>query len=258
MSLIAILRPYVAAAQILVFVILLYRLFSTGLFSTYRLFTVYLSFEFLRICLFGFMDSSTKLYLEVYTYSQPITWILWLLVITELYELSLRSHVGLATWGRRVLNAALVLSALVSLGTLVLDVQQTSPVPARIATYLIIERVILLSLLLFLLILTWFLAYFPVPVNRNTILHVRIFTLYFLFKGTLMVVHLLVPSTSKAVPNLIGQLLAICCLAAWSTLLTKKGESVARVAAQHDPELEQRLVSQLNAINTTLLGSPKR
>ncbi|HYP13882.1 MAG TPA: hypothetical protein VEQ63_08150 [Bryobacteraceae bacterium] len=259
MHLLGVIRPYVTAAEAAAYIALLWRLFRHGLFRTYRLFTVFLCFELFRLCYSGVLDPSTRVYRNLYFFSQPVTWILLLLVIMELYELTLKHYSGLATWGRRVLSVALIASAMVSLATVVLDIQTHPTLDSRVALYFTIERVIVVSLLLFIFALALFLGYFPVPVNRNTILHLRIFSVYFVLKGAVLVALMVIPRESRPVVNLIIHLLSGSCLVAWATLLTKNGEDVQRRSSyRSDPELEQQLVSQLDAINRTLLGSAKR
>lgn len=259
MPLVTLLRPYVAVLQIAAYLFLVLRLFRSGLYRTYKMFTLYVLYELARLSAVGFLDPTTKLYANFYFFSQPITWLFLLLVILELYELSLKNHAGIATWGRRVLASALFLSAIASVATVAVDIQQHASVHHRLALYATIERVILLSLLLFLFALTWFLSHFPVPVNRNTIVHLRVFAIYFLMRGAVMLTVLVLGVEHRGIINLVQQISVTACLCAWAFLLTPAGETVVRASSYRaDAETEERLLSQLNAINQTLLGSAKR
>lgn len=260
MNLLRTLRPLITGAQLVAYTVLTFRLFSTKLNSVYRWFSAYILYELARVILFGFMNPRTNLYTAIYFVTQPITWCLYLLVILELYQLVLRNHPGIAKFGRRAVLIGLSVSTAISLATLFLDLQHPSPMYVRIATYVLIERLIVSSLLLFLLLLTAFLTYFPVPVNRNTVVHTRIFACYLTVKAALLIFrNMIVRDELAAMINLVVQLLSTACLVAWSVLLTRSGESVERRRPSgRDREAEERLIAQLDAINSTLLGSAKK
>src|SRR5262245_41759144 len=108
----------------------------------------------------GFIPVATKLYGKLYFSTQPVTWCLYLLVILELYHLVLKNHAGIATFARRALMITLAISTVISLATLFFEAQEPNFNVVR--TYVLIERLILSSLLVFLLLFTAFLAYFPI------------------------------------------------------------------------------------------------
>lgn len=251
------LRPYLVGAQFLAYILVLVRILSAGLHKTYRWFTGYVIFEAVRVIVMGQVPVATNLYAQVYFASQPITWCLYLLVILELYQLTLKNHVGIATLGRRVLTIALTVSTIAAVLTLTLEAQQ--PQFDILRTYVLIERLIVSSLLFFLLIFTAFLAYFPVPVNRNTLVHARIFACYFLFKTALLVFRNVIEGDAVYTVNIIVSLLATASLIAWAIMLSPAGEEIkARTSRRSDPEVEDKLLAQLDAINRTLLSSAKK
>jgi hypothetical protein len=259
MTLVTALRPFVTSAQLLAYVLVLTRMFTAGLHRTYRWFAVYVVYETIRLAAFGFMHAGTKIYGYIYFFTQPVTWCLYLLVILELYQLALKNHPGIAKFARKSLVIALAVSTLLSVATLVFEAQAPEFNPLR--TYVLIERLILVSLLLLLLLFTAFLAYFPVPVNRNTVVHTRIFACYFFFKTVLLVFRNLMPddSPSTGLINIIVQLLATTCLMAWAMLLSRQGEAIqASTSYRSDPTQEERLIGQLEAINRTLLSTTKK
>jgi hypothetical protein len=182
---------------------------------------------------------------------------LYLLVIMELCQLVLKDHVGILTFGRKFLSVALAVSTLASVATLAFEAQQ--PQFDIIRTYVLIERLIISSLLLFLLLFTAFLAYFPVPVNRNTVVHARIFACYFLFKTALLVFRNLITGDTVYAVNIVLSMLTTSCLIGWAVLLSPAGEEIkALTSRRSDPDAEERLVAQLDAINRTLLSSAKK
>jgi hypothetical protein len=251
------LRPYLIVAQFFAYILVLARIFSAGMHKKYKWFTAYIIFEAVRTAVAFAIPVATKLYAHVYFASQPITWCLYLLVILELYQLTLKDHVGIATLGRRVLMLALSVSTLASLATLAFEAQQ--PQFDIVRTYVLIERLIVSSLLFFMLLFMAFLAYFPVPVNRNTVAHARIFSCYFLFKTGLLVFRNVITGDAAYAVNIIVYLLSTVCLIGWALLLRPAGEEIrALTSRRSDPDAEERLIAQLNAINRTLLSSAKK
>jgi hypothetical protein len=251
------LRPFVTVAQLLAYLLVLIRIFSSGLHKTYFWFTIYICYESVRLALVWFMPYGTNLYAYTYFLTQPITWCLYLLVILELYHLALKNHAGIATFARRALMVALAGSTLLSAVTFAFEAQQPDFNPIR--TYLLIERMILSSLLILLLLFTAFLGYFPVPVNRNTVAHTRIFACYFLLRTILLIFRNLITGEAIYGVNLVLSLLATACLTSWALLLSRAGEEISTSTSyRSDPEAEERLIAQLDAINRTLLSSAKK
>jgi hypothetical protein len=258
MKLIATLRPWVVVAQLIAHLLLLGRLFSTGLNQTYKWFSLYILFETVRAIPILFISPRTTMYGYYYLVTQPISWCLHLLVILELVHLVLKNHAGIATFARRALTVGLSLSTVASLATLAFEIQQ--PTFSIISTYVLIERLILSTLLILLLLFTGFLVYFPVPVNRNTVIHTRIFACFFLFKTVLLIFRNIVTSEQAYQGlNALLQIFATACLLAWATLLSRSGEEIKSATSyRSNPIDEERLVAQLDAINRTLLSSAKK
>lgn len=253
------LRPYTVAVQIAAYTALVWRLYSSGLHRIYRWFFAFVIFEAVRLAVMGSMNLQTNRYAEVYFVTQPITWFLYLAVLLELNRLALRNHPGIATLARRVGLSALVLAAAVLVVSLAVEGIPAPQQSRFIATYVRIERLILSGLLVFLLVLTSFLAYFPVPLNRNLVIHARIFTIFFFVKAIVLVFRNQIAGEMVYTINLAVQGLAIGCLVAWTALLSRAGEDVPTASSHwRNTESEQRVLAQLDAINQTLVGSGRK
>jgi hypothetical protein len=254
----ATLRPFANIAQLAAYALVLARIFSAGLHKTYRSFTIYICFEAIRLATVGFIPVATNLYSYAYFVTQPFAWCLYLLVILELCQLALRNHAGIATFARRGLIGALGISTAVSLGTLAFD-GEVPGLDDIVRSYFLVERLILSSLLIFLLLFTAFLAYFPVPVNRNTVMHTRIFACYFFVRTVILIFRNLISGDAVYGINIFVSLLATATLTAWAMLLSRAGEEVKTTTSyRRDPEAERRLIAQLDALNDTLLSSVKK
>lgn len=253
------LRPAINALQLLAYSLLLWKLLRSRLSDTYRYFTIYIGFELLRIVVLGFIPVRTNLYGWIYFLTQPVIWCLYLLVILELYQLSLRDHNGLMSFGRRAMLLALGASTAVSLLTLMVELQSHASMQTFIAALVTADRLVVSSLLVFNLLLMAFLSYFPVSMRRNAIVHVRIFTVYFLVKAAILLARTVTSPQLWPALNLALGSLVICCLAAWLLKLRLEGEQIpARSSYRANAFDEERLMSQLDSINKTLVGSAKR
>ena len=246
-------------AQIAGFAILFWRLSTTKLTGIYRYFTAYVVFQIARLILAVFIPYRSNAYGNFFFTCEPIVWILSALAIMEVYGIVLRNHPGIATWGRWALAGSIGLSVLLSLCTLFLDYQNASEKYPILANFFLLSRLVTISLLLFVVLITFCLLWFPIVLNRNTVVHCCVFAGYFLIKSATSVVAGLLLSEHSLVPlNITVQLLVTLCCAAWIVGLSAKGETIpAKIGHYWDPGQEERLMAQLDAINRTLLHSAK-
>lgn len=251
------LRWYLAVIQIGTFPILLTKLLRSGLYQTYRCFTWFVAFEAIRVPLMWLIPYRSPTYAHVYFATQPILWLLYALVVLELFQLVLQNHPGIASLGRKVLTWALAISASVSGATLMFQLQEKSTESAILFNFALLERLVTTSLLILLLCLIAFLMYFPVPLSRNVRVHALIFATYFTARTVVFGFRTWFGEQVTPVVNLIMLALAVGCIISWTFLLTRAGEVLA-TRRRPAPETETRLLAQLSAINDTLLRSSKK
>src|SRR5689334_7156214 len=115
------LRLYLTIIQIVSYLLVLTKLFRSGLWRKYRYFSWYIAFESIRLPLMMAIPYRSKLYGNVYLTTQLISWPCFVLVVLELFQLVLRNHAGIATLGRKVLLISLVLSTVISGATLLIE-----------------------------------------------------------------------------------------------------------------------------------------
>ena len=243
--------------QIGSYLLLLTRLFRSGLRAKYRYFSLYIAFESIRLPLMSSLPYKSKLYAEVFFATQPIVWILFVLVVLELFQLVLQNHAGIESLGRKALKWSLILSALISGSTLLFELQNARPESAILLNFFLLDRLVMSSLFVLLLCLIAFLAYFPVPLIRNIRVHASVFSAYFAARTILMFVVTLFGLETIAMLNVAGKLLAIFCLLSWTFLLTPAGE-IPPAVQRPSSDQEARLLAQLNAINESLLKSARK
>jgi hypothetical protein len=195
----------------------------------------------------------------MYFATQPIAWVLNALVVLEVFQSALAAHPGIATLGRRTVTFALIAAAGLSVGTLLL----LSGIPHSpfeiLERYLLVERVIYSSLLAFLLILLAFLAYYPVPLSRNALVHASILSIYFVTRVTLWIIRNLAGPQFTQTANLTLAVVVAAALISWTICLTRAGEAQkVRSSRRSDKAEEERLIAQLERINATLLRSGRK
>lgn len=257
MHLISDLRWYLALIQIGAFPILLTKFLHSGLYGKYRYFAWYLAFESIRMPVMWLIPFRSPTYAHVYFATQPIIWLIYVLVVLELFQLVLRNHAGIASLGKKALTWSLVVSASVSAATLLFQLQEKTRESAVLFNFALLERLMMTSLLILLLCLIAFLSYFPVPLTRNVRVHAMIFATYFAARTAVFWVRTLFGEQVAPALNLVLLALSVGCIIAWMLLLTKSGEALAH-RRRMAPDSEARLLAQLTSINETLLRSSKK
>ena len=245
-------------AQLTGFAILFVRLLTSKLIGIYRYFTMYAVFQVGRMILTMVIPYRSNTFGIVFFICEPIVWILSALAILEVYGIILRNHPGIATWGRWALIGSIGASIFLSLCTLLLDYQNASEKYPILANFFLLSRLMTISLLLFIVLITFCLLWFPIVLNRNTVVHFCVFAGYFLIKSITFVVVGLLSGQSYVAINIVVQLLVTVCCAVWIFGLSTKGETIpAKIGHYWNPGQEKRLMEQLDAINRTLVHSAK-
>jgi hypothetical protein len=244
--------------QVVLYACLAARLFRAGLWRTYRFFAVLVCYEIVRTLVAGSIPLRTNTYAYFYFLTQPITWFLHAMVVLEVFRVALRSHPGVSTVGRYTVTISVVLAVVMSLGSLLVAGQGGDTRYLRLETFFLLERVIYSSLLVFVLLLAGFLAYYPVPLTRNAMVHTTVLGVYFISRATLWVVRNLAGPDLTSVLNLSFVLLVCLCVASWAVFLTPAGEAEVTRVRRYDAADEERLVAQLDALNNSLSRAAKK
>lgn len=239
--------------------LLLLRLWHARLLRAYPFFASYLAYRVVRgIALHGF-KYGTNAYAWVFLTSEPLFWLAYILVVLELYSLVLRNYRGIASLGRWVLTAGLFASIVISGLSLQADLSNPGERFPVILYFSVIERGVIFSLVIFLLLITGFLRWYPVPLSRNVIVHSMVCSLYFLSTTAGLLVRNITGHQVTAGTNLALVATSLICVVAWIATLSPAGEG-RTIVLRRDwrPEEQQRLMDQLSAINSTLLRTARR
>jgi len=235
---------------------LLVRLLQSRLHKIYFWFLIQLSFQSVQNLAMLPLDPAKNLYAWVYLFTQPVSWILYVLVVLELYSLALQNHPGLATLSRWVMGSGMVAALAISAFTLAADLSKPPGRFPVLVHYGIAERGITFSLVLFLVIIMGFLAWTPVPVRRNIVLHGALYTTYFLASTSALFLRNLFGYEWVALVSIVQLSVNNLCLLLWILFLNRKGEetpvTLRKLWRQAD---EDQITRQLDAINAFLLRS---
>ena len=225
----------------------LVRIRLSGLNFIYPYFFSYLLVQTLQLA-GALIDRGTDLYGNFYFVTEALIVCFYALVVLELYGVVLREMTGIATTAKRYIRWSLVISITVSL--LLLEVQRT-PITI-LGAFFTFERTIVSSLLVFVALITAFLLYYPIPLNRNVIYYTIGYSVYFSCRAIAL---FLANSGAKWVEaaNLAAFFGPLMCLLFWIVCLRRDGETSTMVLGhQWNSEDRERVMAQLKAINATL------
>lgn len=242
--------------QVIGFGVLTARLLLSGLASTYRYLTLRAAFECVRVGIAYSMPKNTETYAHFYFATQPILWILDVLMLLEVYTAVFDSQKGIASFSRRVILIALVVSAGFAALTFVL--RPTSTLSETLALVATLERAVNISLLCFIILLVGFLTWFPVRLSRNTLVHSTVFSVYFALRAVTSLIRTSIPQDLWLTLNILAMGASVLSIIVWILGLTPQGEQVTvRSGLRRDAIEQERLMEQLESINRSLLRTAR-
>ncbi len=239
-------------------VILAVRLFVLKLAPTYRFFLTFLLFYTARTLLALPFDINSPTYENIWKVTEPVTWVLSVLVVLELCSLAFKEYRGIQALGRWMIYGSLVLSLVFSIIILVPTWRSSKEPPFSVQRFLMVERGIDFCLVLLLLTVLASLVIFPVRLSKNMAIHSVLYSIYFMslsagiFVANVGGKHLFWIMSS----SLMGVMSV--CLIAWVALLTRQGEEIIMVMRGPLPVAEDQLVEHLASINATLMRASEK
>jgi hypothetical protein len=241
-------------AEIAALAILCLRMWLLGLYRAYAYFLGFLVFELLQALIPVLVPLGSRLYRDLYVASEAFITAFYALVVLELYSKILRDLPGIAGTARRYINFTLVLAILIALASLGLEKAK-----ATLTGYLWLwERTVMVSLVVFVLLVSAFLVYYPIPLGRNVIVYLMGYAVFFLTTAAQAFVynlgHLWIRQQAS-----IAMGVFLACLVLWLLALSRQGET-KRVVVGHqwNPADQQKLRAQLDAINASLLRASRK
>ena len=234
-------------------VILLGRLIQCRLHQTYRSLFLYWLVQALASLIIFPMDIYGYLYHYVYWVVQTIFVLMAVFVVQDLYRIALSDHPAVSTFGRRSLLVSMSLAAALALSGLSLDSTLPPGHYPPIHRFAIFERSMNFVTLVFLLLISGLLLWFPIKVRRNIIVYISGFVVFTAARAFgILSVNLLTEKATRALSTiLLG--FTLLSLIIWIIGIQPEGERViATPGRRSNPETMRRLSRQLDAINSAL------
>jgi len=230
------------------------KLFRMGLSRRYQVFFWYLIFRVLNMAWSLFLPLNSNIYFYSWVFSEPVVLMFYIWVVWELCGLVLERHRGLSSLGRWAMYFGTCISVILSILSLIPKIRNAPPQVSRIiGYYYAMDRGVTFCLALFLLLMMFLLSRYPVRLSRNVILHVSLYTVFFL-SNTLSVIlggvfglHLYTQIDTGLL------VVSAACSLCWLFFLNRKGEEIRMTIPHFGPEHEERLLLQLDSLNSTLL-----
>jgi hypothetical protein len=231
-------------------------LYRSGMYRRYRIFFAYLIFRVPYSALPWFLDLKGNNYFYYFIYTEPLIMVLYALIVFELYRLVLERYKGLYTLGMWAMAGAMVVSLAVSVVSLAaapskLQFRFTSIIELKV------EERLDFALVLFILLILAFLSRYPIRLNRNVVVHVMVYSIFFLATTITLTIYLYKTTVPFLIDNILTGIGSACAIA-WCIGLTPKGEEVEVHLPSLGPGAEQRVLQQLDALNATLLKVSKK
>jgi len=226
----------------------------TKLFRKYPCFFGYLLVACAQALVFLLVPYDSASYRDWWLITQALLTCFCALIVLELYGLILSDLTGIASFSRLYLKISIGVAILVSL--LLLLVEKTPH--DRYSGFMVVDRAIVTSLLVFVLLLTAFLVYYPIPINRNLVVYSIGYAVYFLAKaGFLLAVN--VSNTGYRLFGIAVITASTVCMLFWLVGLSSRGEEKTLVIGHRwNREDQDKVLERLKAINASLLRAGRQ
>jgi hypothetical protein len=229
------------------------RLYFSGLHRRYRAFFLYMAFFTLQSAALLALAPDSGAYQKVWVLSEPFEWFFYAWVVLELFSLVLRDYQGLYTVGRWSLILATSIALLASVFSLAVPSHATTQ-GRLLAYYYVAERAVYFSLVVFLLTILILLTRYPITLNRNTIIHSLIFSVYFAGNAAIFLMLSTHGSGVLRIATYATLAVNLGALGTWLAMLNPAGERCSRkLRPAWMPGREDELSNQLNSLNAALL-----
>jgi hypothetical protein len=229
-------------------------LYRSGLYRRYRMFFWYFVFRIPNSSWPLFLSVKSPAYFYLWVVTEPLFWVLQILVLRELIRLVFERHRGLYTLGRWAMYLGVIVSASLSVLSLTLKFQPGTAQHSRVISYFYgTGRGVNLCLALFLILMTLFISRYPVFLGRNIILHLVLFTAFFLGNSLTDLLRSVLGIHLFTAIDIGLMALAAACTFGWFFFLTPKGEEVEVNLPRLSSDREERILYHLDSLNATLL-----
>jgi len=232
--------------------VLLWRLVHTKLYRTYSPLFCYWAAQVVESAALMAFPLASRSYAYVYWGAQTINMLMAVFVVLDSCRIALLEHRAVASFARRTVLAVMAIAAAVALSGIRLDLTILPGQYLDVHRFFTFERSMNFLTLLFLLIVSALLLWFPIRVRRNIVVYISGFVLFSASRSFGVLLYNLHPRDGRLISTvLLG--LTLLCLLIWIVGIEPEGELVtATPGYRRNPETMQRLSHQLDSINAAL------
>jgi hypothetical protein len=230
------------------------KLYRTGLYRRYPVFFSYFLFRIPNSIWPFLLDNKSDLYFKLWVITSPVVLLFYVLVVIELGRVMLVGYKGLYTIGRWALCGVSVVSLTISALTLIPKINPMLPQRSKVMGYVVAtERGIETSLAIFVILLVFFISFFPIRLPRNVQAHAFIYPIFFLSTSLVSLLRTLFGLRMAGLVNTALYAVSVASMIGWFVLLSPSGEETPVTTSAVPREYEKRLLNRLDALNETLL-----
>lgn len=235
----------------------LVKLWLTGLIKVYKLFFAYLLVDFVSSVGAMMIPFHSKMYGSFYFTAQTLKIIVGAFVLIEIYSLALERHPALARFGRSIVGYILIGAGALPLIELWLGRWAGAATAAQryVRAFLLFEQTIDGTMAIFLILISVFMAWFPVRLRRNVVVYTSGFIAWSLSRSVMALImsRWFTDAHTKQITGIVQFCFALGCLVFWLIGFQREGEVRTAVVGHVWNRAEaEKLAEQLDAINDNL------
>ncbi len=241
-------------ANLVLKVVLLWKLFAIGLAPRYRALCFAMILATVRTMVLLPLNVSSLPYAYVYLLSQPLLLMAYIAVALEIYGQVFETYQGISILGRGFVVAAFAVSIAASLWIHVTEFGVQSSPQKILSLYLAGESALYVMLLVFLVALGLFLFWYPVPLRKNLLHYLLVFSVFFAASSFGIYMGRQAPGGMGArLGSTLRMGVDTACLVCWVFLFRREWEAKSTgvafaVSSAHQVQVLQRLESMNQAI----------
>jgi hypothetical protein len=230
------------------------RFYFLNLAPAYPALFAYLLFHSALLGALSFLAPGSSTYFWVYVVGSPVIWLMYILIVKELYSLIFRKYPGLALFGRWCVYAAVFLAALAFLSAARITQNAVQDVRTKLVDVESTGRVVVFGSAIFVIFILLVISRYPLTLHRNVLINSFFFSGILLWEaGTLLAEHL----TKLKQTMVLDTVMLIVDMAgffAWFLLLSSQGEQqIVKVGTAFSKSEEGKLLDQLERFNQMFL-----
>lgn len=230
--------------------LLAWALYRRGMSRSYLFFTVYLVLEGLAAAAMLYAGNDIRLQRTIYKLAQPPISLLYVGMVIEVFQKLFARFPGIARFAKRAVVVSIVIAFVFSLASIGGDLSQGWTGHSLISRYSVILRAISSAIILYLILISLFLLWMPIPLSANVFRHSVLFFVYFFVTSG---IHYLL-NTDRTydvkLANFILNSLTLLALGSWYVLLQPQGELVPTSTGPLTSS--SQMLNRLESINRSL------